>query len=352
MPVVSVVMPVYNTEKNYLKEAIASVLNQSFRDFELLIVDDCSKPYIKEIISSYHDDRIKYFRLEKNSGPAAARNHALAIASGKYIAPMDSDDISRVDRLKIQVKWMEDNTDIGCLGSCVNYFGDDADGMKYVYGGLAGEEIDLRLLLHTCVFIHSSVMFRKDILDKYHIRYRQGAYVAEDYGFYLDLIGKTRFFILNDILLDYRSHGENLTHTKKALMLAKDATARIEALRNYCGVEFNDESLLRRFWSGAFASSRELREMNNLLTRIIKALSDKGYSRSLILRVMKKFVKKMYYHTDTVKGQWMLMFSPLAETFNLSFPWRCMCFIVRGLFYKRKKPDSDKSAGKQKLPLF
>jgi len=337
MPVVSVIMPVYNTKESYLRKAVESVLEQSFRDFELLIVDDCSDPYINDIISSYHDERIKYLRTEKNSGPAAARNRALAMASGKYVAPMDSDDISRKERFEVQVKWMDEHPDVGCLGSSVNYFGDDAAGKRYAYGGFSGDEIDLFLLLNTCVFIHSSVMFRKSVIDEYNIRYQSGAYVAEDYGFYLDLIGKTKFSILNDVLLDYRSHGDNLTHTKKALMLEKDATARINALRNYCGVQFDDESLVRRFWSGTFNSSQELDKMNALLKRVIEALAAKGYPHGLIIRVMKKFVKKMYYHTGTIKGQWSLMFCPLAETFGLSFPWRLMCFIVRGLFYKRKK---------------
>jgi len=336
MPIVSVIMPVYNTKESYLRKAMESVLEQSFHDFELLIVDDCSEPYIGDIVSSYHDKRIKYVRLEKNSGPAAARNRALAMAGGKYIAPMDSDDVSRKERFEVQVEWMEKHPNVGCLGTSVNYFGDDATSMKYAYGGFSGDEIDLFLLLNTCVFIHSSVMFRKEVIDKYNIRYQSGAYVAEDYGFYLDLIGKTKFFILKDILLDYRSHGENLTHTKKSLMLEKDVTARIYALQRYCDMKF-DESVARKFWNGTFSSSRELEEMNAFLKRIISILSDKGYSRGLILRVMKKFVKKMYYHTDTIKGQWLLLSSPLSKTFELPFLWRFMCFIVRGLFYKRKK---------------
>jgi len=336
MPVVSVVMPVYNTKESYLRKAIESVLEQSFRDFELLIVDDCSELYIRDVVSSYHDKRIRYVRLEKNSGPAAARNRALKMASGKYIAPMDSDDISHKERFKVQVEWMEKHPDVGCLGSSVNYFGDDASGMKYVYGGFSGDEIDLFLLLNTCVFIHSSVMFRKNVLDKYDICYQSGAYVAEDYAFYLDLIGKTKFSILDVVLLDYRSHGDNLTHTKKELMLKRDADARISALKKFCNIEF-DENLARRFWGGIFSSSRELDEMNTLLKRIIEALVVKGYPRENVLRVMKKIVKKMYYHTATAKGQWELMFCPLAETFGLSWPWRFMCFIVRGLFYRRKK---------------
>ena len=131
-PKISVVMPVYNTKEEFFREAISGILLQSYRDFELLIVDDFSDTYIKDIVNSYEDKRIKYFRLNKNSGAAVARNYALERAVGTYIAFLDSDDFSAKDRFEKQVSFFIDNPEIGCLGTAVDVIGDDAKDVNFI----------------------------------------------------------------------------------------------------------------------------------------------------------------------------------------------------------------------------
>ena len=128
---VSVIMPVYNTREAYFREAIESVLNQSFKDFELLIVDDFSEPYIEKTVKSYKDERIKYHRLNKNSGASAARNFAIEQAQGEFIAFLDSDDISLENRLKHQLEYFEQNPQIGCLGTGVKGIGSEGDKIEF-----------------------------------------------------------------------------------------------------------------------------------------------------------------------------------------------------------------------------
>ena len=110
MDIVSIITPSYNSEK-YLKDCIVSVLNQTFKSWEMLIVDDASSDNSRSVIESYlkKDKRIKAFFLEKNIGPAMARNYAISKASGRYIAFLDSDDMWLPHKLKVQLDFMKLN---------------------------------------------------------------------------------------------------------------------------------------------------------------------------------------------------------------------------------------------------
>ena len=117
MPLVSVVMPVYNSER-YLAEAIESILAQTFTDFELIIVDDASEDRSADIIRGYQkqDARIQFVQLQQNEGPGSARNRGIRAAGGQYIAAMDSDDISLPERLRLQVEYLGSNPEVGAVG--------------------------------------------------------------------------------------------------------------------------------------------------------------------------------------------------------------------------------------------
>lgn len=126
MPLVSVIMPVFNGEA-YLAEAIESILEQTFADFELLVVDDGSRDRSVEIIRAYskRDDRIRAYQHARNLGMAAARNRGLAAASGKYITGMDCDDVSLPERLRKQVNFLDANPEIGAIGTCAYIVDED-----------------------------------------------------------------------------------------------------------------------------------------------------------------------------------------------------------------------------------
>ncbi|MEL4306297.1 glycosyltransferase family 2 protein [Methanococcoides sp. LMO-2] len=119
---VSVIMPVYNAEK-YLKDAIESILNQSFKNFELLIINDGSNDKSKAIIESHNDSRIRLLNNEENSGLAKVRNKGIYEAKGEYIAWLDADDISHPLRLEKQVKLLDSHPDVGICGTWVKTIG-------------------------------------------------------------------------------------------------------------------------------------------------------------------------------------------------------------------------------------
>lgn len=107
-PSISIIMPAYNS-RGTIRESIQSVVNQTFTDWELLIIDDCSPESMKDIAESFHDERIRYIRLLKNSGVAAARNTGITQAKGRYIAFLDSDDLWLPEKLAKQLQFMEKN---------------------------------------------------------------------------------------------------------------------------------------------------------------------------------------------------------------------------------------------------
>ena len=162
-PQVSVIMPVYNGEK-YLNEAIDSILQQFFIDFEFIIINDGSTDRSREIIESYKDDRIILIN-QKKQGVAKSINYGIKRANGKYIARMDADDISYPDRLEIQVNYLENNMKLIAVGSNADVINKDGN---YVYTTnleLSNDNLK-KNLLHKSPFIHPSLMVRSKELER------------------------------------------------------------------------------------------------------------------------------------------------------------------------------------------
>ena len=123
MPKVSVLMPVFNTKEEYLRESIHSILNQTFNDFEFIIINDGSVNNAEDVILSYCDNRIKYFEQD-NHGLVYTLNRGISLCNGEYIARMDSDDISLPERFARQVEILERNPEIGIVGGLISFFPD------------------------------------------------------------------------------------------------------------------------------------------------------------------------------------------------------------------------------------
>lgn len=205
-PKISVLMPVYNAEK-FLKEAIDSILNQTFTDFEFLIINDASTDRSKEIILSYKNPRIKYFENKKNLGQAVTLNRGLRYAKSEYIARMDADDISFPNRFELQYKEMQKDKEIVVLASFYDVV--DETG-KFLYTEKytkTPEEIYYTLQFRNCLG-HPTVMFRKhiilDILDGYDEEHE-----SEDYELWLRISSKYKISKINACLLKLRVSGNS-----------------------------------------------------------------------------------------------------------------------------------------------
>ena len=205
-PRISVILPAYNSEK-YIAEAIESILNQSYKDFELIILNDGSTDKTPEIIQKYADTdkRITFVNNTENRGLIAVLNQGLDMARGEYIARMDSDDISLPERFDKQVKYLDNNPDVGVLGTKIHGFGAiDAAGIQIP----VVTAIDM---LNQNYIAHPSVMMRKSLFDKYNLRYNPDYKHCEDMELWSRMIFLTKFHNIMETLLMYRITGTNIS---------------------------------------------------------------------------------------------------------------------------------------------
>lgn len=211
IPKISVVMSVYNGEK-YLREAIDSILNQTFADFEFIIIDDGSTDESSDIIKSYNDPRIILIR-QKNKGLAAALNVGIKAARGKYIARMDADDISAQSRLEKQILFMESNPVCVALGTNAVVINEDGEELYKTDLPLDNETIK-SLVVTGCPFYHGSVMLKRDTLfavDGYNEEVR----MAQDDFLWIKIQNHGYFYLVKEALYYYRITSNNISKLNK-----------------------------------------------------------------------------------------------------------------------------------------
>ena len=257
-------MPVYNGAK-YLNEAIDSILNQTLTNFEFLIIDDESADESVRIIKSYDSRRIRLVENKKNIGQSATLNKGLILARGEYIARMDQDDISMPKRLEKQLKFMEDNPQIGVCGSWLQLIGK--------YKGIAESEteddlIKIKLLTNQNL-AHPSVMIRKQILEKYKLNYNVSYMVAQDYDLWVRMFDYCSFANIPEPLLQYRIH-KNQNSKKAGERNLVESNRVLKYLLKKMTLQLNDSELIihNKIFSGIGVDSLLISEVFQYLMRL------------------------------------------------------------------------------------
>ncbi len=195
-------MPVYNGEE-YLSGAIESILGQTFPDFEFLVIDDGSTDSSRKIILSYKDPRIRLVRNRRNIGLTRSLNRGLRLARGEYIARMDADDVSLPHRLERQVNFMDGNPGTGICGSWIRVIG---DGSGEIWRAPAEHGTIASTLLFNPALFHPTVIFRRDLLEMYALRYDEKLKYAQDYALWVESSKHFALANLEEVLLWYRIH--------------------------------------------------------------------------------------------------------------------------------------------------
>jgi len=204
---ISIIVAAYNAEK-YIEECIDSILCQTFREFELIIINDGSTDKTEEKILNYNDERIIYIKNSSNLKLIASLNIGLKHAKGKYIARMDADDICYKDRLQIQFEFMESHPEIGISGCDLELFGDNIGSMTYPK---TDGEIKLGLLI-TSTFGNNVIIFRREIFIKHNLYFKEGYLHAEDYKLWTEWSMHTQMYNLKNTLVKYRIHNESISN--------------------------------------------------------------------------------------------------------------------------------------------
>lgn len=206
----------YNTDRSMLTASIESILKQSYRDFELIIVDDASTDESKELVYFYakKDPRIKVIENEINSGLACSMNKAIDYSCGEYIARMDTDDIALPNRFKIQAEFLDNNFDIDICGSFAKVFG--AQHHLSLTPFYRKEYCKVQLLYSSCL-IHPTVMMRKKFLTDNHLFYNQKFLCSQDFELWARAAECGNIEMINKVLLYYRVHNGQVSIRKKLL---------------------------------------------------------------------------------------------------------------------------------------
>lgn len=216
-PVVSILMPVYKTA-SYLREAMDSVLSQTFTDFELIILNDCSPDNADEILDTYTDPRIVRYKGEKNVGLSNILNVGIGMARGEYIARMDSDDLSTPDRLQVQLDYLEAHPEVDLVSAGMQLFG--AKDEVWIREQNP-EKVKIEALFHSPI-LHASSMWRRMRFEENGLRFRQEMVPSEDYDLWTRAMVKgLKLVNLRQVLYKYRIHPAQAT-TRADLTAEKD----------------------------------------------------------------------------------------------------------------------------------
>jgi len=244
MPKISVIIATYNRAQ-YLPEAIDSVLNQSYQDFELVIVDDGSVDDTKAIVDKYinsNTGKIRYF-YQENKGPGAARNRGIKEAKGEYVAFLDSDDIWLPEKLEKQSRYLEENPGYAMVYTDAYEFNRKVVTKKSKLatndrGTMSGEILEH--LGMGCFIFLSTVMVRKHVLEQIG-SFNPNITIGEDWELWLKIAGKHKIGFIDEILVGYRKHAENIINN-----LELELQCRHRVINNIFNQDIREERLFNK----------------------------------------------------------------------------------------------------------
>lgn len=315
-PIVSVIMPVYNREA-YIAEAIESVLNQTFIEFELIVVDDKSVDRSLEIIQRYAclDDRIKVISNLSNKGPGASRNIALSQAKGKYIALMDSDDVCLPDRFEKQTKYLEENSEVWILGS--NVVKIDSRGNKIGVWNLPQKQYLLRwhmIFKSSGIFCAPTVMARREFFELLS-GFDETLRLCDDLEMWTRIFNHPEIGThnLSDVLALYRVHNNSITVGNGVEQSGDSTRVRAQVLSSFLQKKVDPITI------AAYESGQDLckdQEKDVILTwfetyaLFIKDYKLSAKERSLIYQEMLSRTISYTSILPWAKSEWVFNFLP------------------------------------------
>ena len=283
---VSVIMPVYNVEKSYLVTAIESILNQTYPNIELIIIDSSDKNDVKKILSEWNDKRIQYCYREKN-GISDALNYGLKIAKGDYIARMDADDISLPSRLERQILFLEKFLDIDVVGTYLDRM--DSNG-NIIDSSPVNDAEDYETIKSKMIFSnvigHPTVMFRKKVIDA---GWRYRSVYGEDHDLWTRMIPTIKFANIGEVLLHYRAYEGSISFQSSrfalALNVAKATKKYVEVLFDFDISIYKDEDFAKNYYLYFFYDDIE-RNLTDYIMRQFSLLYQ-IYQKNVEMHVIK-----------------------------------------------------------------
>ena len=295
MAKVTVLMPTYNVAP-YVCQAVESVLQQTFSDFLLLVIDDCSADDTVAIVRSIKDPRIRIVQNERNLGLAENLNRGLELTDTELVARMDGDDIALPHWLQSEVDYLDAHPNVGVCGGGFERFGSVTSLVRFPENH---EDIAANMLFECTIAVPT---FRMDIVREHGLRYRSEDFPAEDYGFWVEMLKFTQFHNISDTLFRYRMHPSQICSSRQEEQRAKVDTVRRKMLFRMSD-ELSDNDLqyfCNTFALHIIASRDDLRQRLAFANRLVSLNSKTQHidPQSLLAR-LKKHLRLALYHTAT-----------------------------------------------------
>ncbi len=290
---ISVLMTVYNARSDELRQAIESILNQTYENFEFIIINDASTNDTEDVILSYKDNRIKYFKNEKNLHIIASANKGLDLCKGKYIARLDADDYSAPERLERQVEYMEEHPNIGGLGTSFKRLHTNEE----VHFPTEPEDVKLLTRYVMGCIRHSSSMMRRSVLLENNLKYDKNCIYAEDFKFWSDMSYFADLAVLPEVLTFTRLHKDGVSQSNLAWQNKMVTVVLLDnMIRDFqCDKKYL-YSILTKYIKGIAISHDEFIALKNHLEQVINYVALRvsiPYNfivRPFIMKILKKMV--------------------------------------------------------------
>lgn len=318
LPRTSILMPVYNGEL-YVREAVESILAQTYQPFELIIINDGSKDNTAAILDEYQqaDDRVQLYHHRENQGLIATLNHGLQLVHGDFIARMDADDISLPTRLTQQVYALDADPDLVIIGSAYEMIGKNGEFIRIDQFPIHDTSIRWQLLFQSS-FAHSSVMVRMDALRKNSLAYNTHISQAEDYDLWSRLIGCGKGANFKIPLIKHRYHPAQTSQLYTTVV--RDTADKISQLNmSKLGVTPSlEEVKVLRDWFYRFPrrlDQKDLKYCRPLIQNLLSFSSQPGLDASIVSRIRSRWVLHMLVSTPISlwKGLWAMGLPRLAR---------------------------------------
>lgn len=325
---VTVLMGVYNSEL-FLKEAMDSILNQSYKDFEFLIINDGSSDKSEEIILSYNDNRIHYFKNHENIGIGRTVRKGMEMIHSKYVIRVDSDDISFPDRFQEQVDFMDSHPEIAIAGTLFDVMGDPIKGSDLYESSL---KIRTRALFE-CPIIQPSIIINNEFIKRHQLNYDKRFEVAGDFALFLDTLKHGELAIIPKKLMSYRRHKGQVTSKKYNLQDEFSTTKKLELLEELSGVTLTKEE--RELYM-AFSFHRKLENADNilLLKKILEKIR-KGYFGQKSYDLDKSYFYKIEYEKlKILLIENKTLGFPILVSYLKNYAWDFRIYMGLGLFLR------------------
>ena len=335
-PLVTVFIPVYNCE-NYIKDCLDSILNQTYKNLEILLVDDGSTDRSVDIIKNYSDPRIRLIENGENKGIPYTRNIGLMEAKGTYMAIMDSDDLSDPCRIEKEVLYLEKNPDIVAVSSYYIKF----DGKKEKKVSLPvtePKEIQIFLLFFNPIANPAS-MVRMDTIRNYNMSYNPEYFVSQDYDFWARLSTIGKLGIIPEYLLKYRIGHENITKKSK-----RDHIERRKRIINAIHKQLLDHyqipikghhlNIYNEFFSYYYGTIQDIKS----LTEVLQTLKDwnsnqEFFDRTMFLRILDQAIVIGLSNQQIKLKDKISLYNRFIDKKN----WKDFSFILTKHFYYQMK---------------